>query len=213
MSEDRTLPMEQGQWSRRETDSDEQETVFADQDAVTPPTLPLGDQGAWQSTPDPGFQRADPTVKPSTPPYQPPQPPPYRPPTPGAPTGPDAQTMIISERPTPIFAWLVIVEGPDRNSIGAVHPLDPDTTTIGRAAGNRLALKDDTVSAQHARIRREASEGEKPVFALFDMGSRNGIFVGNKDTYRDEASRVYRHELQDGDYMLMGETTLVFKRL
>jgi len=121
--------------------------------------------------------------------------------------------MIISERPTPIFAWLVIVEGPDRNSIGAVHPLDPDTTTIGRAAGNRLALKDDTVSAQHARIRREASEGEKPVFALFDMGSRNGIFVGNKDTYRDEASRVYRHELQDGDYMLMGETTLVFKRL
>jgi len=26
-------------------------------------------------------------------------------------------------------------------------------------------------------------------------------------------NRVYRHELQDGDYLLMGETTLVFKKL
>jgi pSer/pThr/pTyr-binding forkhead associated (FHA) protein len=206
MSEDRTQPMQQPQWSRRETDSDEQETVFADQDAVTPPTLPLGDRAGWQSA------RTDPGVRPSPPPFQPSQPP-YGPPSRQPAADQDAQTMIISERPTPIFAWLVVVDGPDRASIGTVHSLHPETTTIGRVGGNRIILQDETVSAQHARIRREAKEGQEPIFALFDMGSRNGIFVGDKDNYKDEEQRVYRHELQDGDYLLMGETTLVFKRL
>ena len=205
MSEDSTLPMQQPQWSRRETDPDEQETVFADQEAVTPPTMPLGDRGGWQPAPDPG-------PAPSPPPYQPPQPP-YGPPGSQAPAGPEAQTMIISEQPAPVFAWLVVVDGPDRNAIGVVHSLHPDTTTLGRVAGNRVVLQDETVSAQHARIRCETKEGQEPVFALFDMGSRNGIFVGDKDTYQGEENRVYRHELQDGDYLLMGETTLVFKRL
>ena len=212
MSDDRTLPMQQQQWNRRQTDPDEQETVFADQDAVTPPTMPLGGQSGWQSTPDQGFVRADPGPRPTAPPYQPPQQP-YSPPGPQAPAGPEAQTMIIKEQPVPIFAWLVIVDGPDRNAVGVVHSLHPDTTTLGRVAGNRIVLQDETVSAQHARIRREAKEGEEPVFALFDMGSRNGIFVGTKDSYKDEDNRVYRHELHDGDYLLMGETTLVFKRL
>jgi pSer/pThr/pTyr-binding forkhead associated (FHA) protein len=121
--------------------------------------------------------------------------------------------MIIKERPTPVFAWLVVVDGPDRNSIGTVHTLHPDTTTLGRVSGNRIVLSDETVSAQHARIRREVKEGQEPVFALFDMGSRNGIYAGPKDSYKDEENRVYRHELQDGDYLLMGETTLVFKKL
>jgi pSer/pThr/pTyr-binding forkhead associated (FHA) protein len=121
--------------------------------------------------------------------------------------------MIIKERPTPVFAWLVVVDGPDRNGIGTVHTLHPDTTTLGRVSGNRIVLNDETVSAQHARIRREVKEGQEPVFALFDMGSRNGIYAGPKDSYKDEENRVYRHELQDGDYLLMGETTLVFKKL
>jgi pSer/pThr/pTyr-binding forkhead associated (FHA) protein len=121
--------------------------------------------------------------------------------------------MIISERPKPVFAWLVIVDGPDRNAIGTVHTLQPDTTTIGRVPGNRIILRDETVSAQHARVRREVKEGDESVFALFDMGSRNGIFVGEQESYRDDQNRIYRHELQDGDYLLIGETTLVFKRI
>ena len=121
--------------------------------------------------------------------------------------------MIISERPTPVFAWLVVVDGPDRGAIGAVHTLHPDTTTIGRTAGNHIPLRDDTCSSQHARIRVEAKEGEEPVYALYDMGSRNGTFIGDKQTYKEEGSRKYRHELQDGDYLLVGETTLVFKKL
>lgn len=214
MSEDRTTPMRQPEWSRRETDPDNQETVFADQESVTPPTIPLGDQGGagWQRAPDPGFARTDPSSGPAPPPYPPAQAP-FGPPPPQAPAGAEAHTMIIAERPTPVFAWLVVVDGPDRNSVGMVHTLHPDTTTIGRVAGNRIALRDETVSAQHARIRREAKEGAEPVFALFDMGSRNGIFVGDRETYKSEENRVYRHELQDGDYLLMGETTLVFKKL
>jgi hypothetical protein len=214
MSEDRTTPMRQPQWSRRDTDPDDQETVFADQESVTPPTIPLGDQGGagWQPPPEPGFVRTDPAGGAAAPQYPPPQAPMGAPP-PQAPAGAEAQTMIISERPTPVFAWLVVVDGPDRNSIGMVHTLHPDTTTIGRVAGNRIALRDETVSGQHARIRREVKEGEDPVFALFDMGSRNGIFVGDREAYKEEENRIYRHELQDGDFLLMGETTLVFKKL
>lgn len=119
--------------------------------------------------------------------------------------------MIISQQEMPVFAWLVVMDGPDRNAIGTVHTLHPDTTTIGRVPGNRIILQDETVSAQHARIRREAREGEEAHFALYDMGSRNGIFVGDKETYKDEENQVYRHELKDGDYLLLGETTLVFK--
>jgi hypothetical protein len=201
MSDDKTARMDQGNWSRRDTDPDEQKTVMAGQESVTPPTLPMGDQGGrgWKEKTDADFA-------PSTP-ARPASPPPF-----GA-QGPEGQTMIISERPTPVFAWLVVVDGPDRNSVGTVHTLHPDTTTIGRVSGNRIVLHDETVSAQHARIRREVKEGQEPVFALFDMGSRNGIFAGPRETFKDEDSRVYRHELKDGDYLLVGETTLVFKKL
>lgn len=121
--------------------------------------------------------------------------------------------MVIRERPIPTFAWLVVVDGPDRNSIGTIHPLHPDTSTVGRVPANQIVLRDDTVSAQHARIRREVKEGQEPVFVLFDLGSRNGIYAGERETYKNEGNQVYRHELKDGDYLLLGETTLVFKRV
>ena len=46
-----------------------------------------------------------------------------------------------------------------------------------------------------------------------DIGSRNGIYAGDKENYKEEEKRVYRHELTDGDYLLVGETTLVFKEV
>jgi pSer/pThr/pTyr-binding forkhead associated (FHA) protein len=121
--------------------------------------------------------------------------------------------MIISERPTPVFAWLVVVDGPDRNSVGTVHVLKPDTTTLGRVTGNHIVVRDETCSAQHARIRIESQEDKGSAFVLYDMGARNGTFIGDKESYRKEENRQYRHELQDGDYLLVGETTLVFKKL
>ncbi len=205
MPEDRTMPMRSPQWSPSEGDPDEQETVFADQEGATPPTIPLGDQPPERG----GFVRAVPAEGATPPPYAAP-PGPFGQPAPGP--APD-QTMLISERPVPVFAWLVVVDSPDKGSIGTVHTLRPDTTTIGRHPSNSLALRDETCSSQHARIRAEAREGDESVFVLYDMGSSNGTFIGDRETYRDEDSRTYRHELQDGDFVLVGETTLVFKKL
>jgi hypothetical protein len=125
----------------------------------------------------------------------------------------EGHTMIIKDRVPPVFAWLVVVDGPDRASIGKVHSLHPDMTTVGRAQGNHVVLADETCSSQHFRIRIEAQEDEESAFVLYDMGSRNGVFVGDKSTYRDPENQAYRHKLQDGDYVLVGETTLVFKKL
>lgn len=214
MTEDRTTPMRQPDWADQNTDPDEQKTVFADQDNITPPTMPMGDQapGGWDPPAQPGFVRAEPAAGTTPPPFPPPQSPP--PPPPQQPSaGQEGRTMIIAERPTPVFAWLVVVKGPDRGSIGVVHNLHPDTTTIGRVPGNHIVLVDETCSGQHARIRAEAQEEQESAFVLYDMGSRNGTFVGDKETYKDDESRTYRHVLQDGDYLLVGETTLVFKKL
>ena len=168
MSEDRTTPMKQPQWSQDGADYDEQETVFADQDHITPPTIPLGDQepGAGQPS-GPGFVRSVPAGGTTPAPFGPPQGP-FGPQQPGVPTD---QTMVISERTAPVFAWLVVVDGPDKNAIGTVLNLKPDQTMIGRVAGNHITLNDDTCSSQHARIRTEAQENKEPVFVLYDMGS------------------------------------------
>lgn len=118
--------------------------------------------------------------------------------------------MLLSQRPTSVFAWLVVMDGPDK---GRIHPLKPDTTAVGRAPGNDIVVPDDTCSGQHLKIRIESQEEGGERFVLIDLASRNGTYVGSKETYRDPSSRVYRHVLQDGDYLLLGETTLVFKRV
>ena len=204
MSEDRTIPMKK-QPSKGE-EEDEQKTILSGQEKSVPPATPYGPQEPWQPQRDAGFVRSGPAQSITPPPFPAPQ----RPFTPA--TGQD-QTMIIAERPKPVFAWLVVVDGPDRNAIGTVLTLHPDTTTIGRVTGNQIVLRDETVSSQHARIRREDKEGQEPAFVIFDMGSANGIFAGERETYKNDESRVYRHELKDGDYLLVGQTTLVFKRL
>jgi hypothetical protein len=203
------------EWAEPENEQDDQRTIISDQEDEMPPTIrmPDAEPGGWGQPQQGGFRRAVPADADTPQPYQTPAEQPFAAPSYQAPTGARDKTMIITERPTPVFAWLVVVDGPDRNSIGKVHTLHPDTTTIGRTPGNQIVVSDDTCSAQHARIRKESKEDEEPAFVLYDMGSRNGTFVGDKETYEDPSSQKYRHELQDGDYMLIGETTLVFKRL
>jgi pSer/pThr/pTyr-binding forkhead associated (FHA) protein len=214
MTDDRTTPMRQPQWSQNNRDSDEQETVYADQGQVTPPTIPLGDQGTPEAgqQPDPGFVRSTPqegiTPRPSPRPQPPFGAPPYQ-----ESDSSSEQTMLIDEQVEPVFAWLVVVDGPARGEIGRVHVLQPHTTTIGRVQGNNVVLHDETSSAQHARIRLEERKDEGSALVLYDMGSRNGTFIGDRESYRDEGNQKYRHELEDGDYLLLGETTLVFKKI
>ena len=219
MSDDRTTPMQTppGEKPQRGASQPGQETVVggSDRDSGGDPTVHVSPgQG-----PGPGFVRATPYDTPTPPPHRPPTPfgppgtPPFRGPGDLAPGPGQDHTMLIKERIPPTFAWLVVVDGPDRASIGKVHNLHPDTTVVGRAPGNQVVLADDTCSAQHFRIRPEAREGQEPAFMLYDMGSRNGTFVGSRTSYRNPESQAYRCELHDGDYLLVGETTLVFKRI
>lgn len=185
------------------------------------PTVLAGDTARSEGAPPPFVRTQMPTADQPTPrpaqagwgqpPAAPPPAPGWAPqPAPGWAPRPEAATMLISQRPSPVFAWLAVMDGPEK---GRIHQLRPDTTTIGRVAGNDVVVADDTVSSQHVKIRIEPQENSDDQYVLIDLASRNGTFVGSKATYRDPASRVYRHLLQDGDYLLLGETTLVFKRV
>ena len=138
MSDDRTTPMQtppgrEAAKPQRDAPEPGQQTVAgdADRDGGIAPTIhvPPG-QGAG-----PGFVRATPYDTPTPPPqlrpsspFGPPGPPPSG--KPGYQASGPAQdhTMIIKEQVPPVFAWLVVVDGPDRGSIGNVHNLRPDTT-------------------------------------------------------------------------------------
>ncbi len=205
MNEHPTYKQGGGGWGE---ESDEAPTVVGDEPAQAPPTIPVDDLGAdgWPQPTAPGGG-----PKPAWP----------ETPTPGqgipipgqaAAGSTQMHTMLIGEQPTPVFAWLVVMDGPDR---GKIHTLQPDTTLVGRKAqDNHIVLPDDACSGQHAKIRLEPTEDEEEqVFVLYDMASSNGTFVGDKQTYRDIGSRTYRHVLKDGDYILLGETTLVFKQI
>ena len=197
MEEDKTIRMgEEGDFTPQ-TPPEEAPTVYSGPPDVgeikTPPSMPR----------EPGW---------GPPPPSPWTPPPPTPPTPGVPPAPEAgKTILIGReaRPTKVLAWLAVADGPH---YGHIFQLKPDSTTIGRVPGNDIVLSwDDTVSRQHARIKVEPREEGEPAFVIYDMASANGVFVGDKETYRD--NQVYRHELKDGDYILIGETTLVFKKV
>lgn len=150
------------------------------------------------------------------------------PPQPGGPQAPStwgrqetaptsAETMLIptGPRPEPAFAWLVMVSGTAGNrQLGQPFPVKSSgTTTIGRVPGNSIVIPDPACSSQHAKIRAETDAEGKQIFVIYDLASSNGLYVGAKDSYKEESSKVYRHVLQDGNYLLIGETTLVFKQI
>jgi hypothetical protein len=78
-------------------------------------------------------------------------------------------------------------------------PLSKEALVIGRMDGCDVILPDAGVSRRHAEIRREGDE-----WVMIDLGSTNGTEVNGK--------RVNRHRLRAGDRMLLGDTTLEFRR-
>jgi pSer/pThr/pTyr-binding forkhead associated (FHA) protein len=110
-----------------------------------------------------------------------------------------------------LLAWLAVTAGPGAPR-GQVFSLQRETV-IGRKGGQIVLAGDAYVSGQHAKIRLEPrqEDEEEQVFVLYDLASANGTFAGDYDDYRD--NQVYRHELDDGDYIFIGETTLVFKQV
>jgi hypothetical protein len=170
--------------------------------------------GSWEQTQYANSEQ--PTPRPGQIPY-PPAPAGPRPEWGAPPPAGGAQTVIMptGPRPEPSFAWLVLVAGAAENPfIGKVYEIMKEgVTTLGRVQGNDIVVPDPACSSQHARIRMEADESGNPAYVIYDMASSNGTFAGAKENYKDESSRVYRHVLHDGDYILIGETTLVFKRV
>ena len=127
---------------------------------------------------------------------------------------PAASPALSVERATSAFAWLVVVGAPERGEIGRAVALRPGSTTLGRSrrSGNDVVLNDKACSSVHARIALEPRPGQKPAFVLLDAGSRNGVRVAQGGS-AGQGRKVERHELQDGDRILLGETELVFKRV
>ena len=125
-------------------------------------------------------------------------------------------TMVIRhEAPTPTnpLAWLAVVDGPGAKP-RSLFSLKAETL-IGRGHGDVVLSGDPKISGQHAKIRLEPVEGEDggEAYILYDLASANGTYVGTKESCREEGSRVYRRRLNDNEYLLMGETTLVFKQV
>jgi hypothetical protein len=129
--------------------------------------------------------------------------------------GPQTVIMPTGPRPEPSFAWLVLVAGAaDSPYIGKLYEIKKDgVTTLGRVQGSDIVIPDPACSSQHARIRMETEENGASAYVIYDMASSNGVYAGTKENYKDDSSRIYRHVLHDGDYILIGETTLVFKRV
>jgi DNA-binding NtrC family response regulator len=94
-------------------------------------------------------------------------------------------------------AELRVVAGPDRGSRVA---LGTDSLRIGSDADVELVLHDPTVSARHAEIQIGARG-----YSIRDLGSKNGVLVGNV--------RVERAPLADGQRLRLGETVLVVRAL
>lgn len=94
---------------------------------------------------------------------------------------------------------LIVTAGPQE---GTEFPITGNRITIGRATANaewEIGLQDRAVSRPHVKIEREHDS-----WVLTDLGSSNGTLVNNKLVAQSET-------LHDGNVLLIGETTLLFR--
>ncbi|HEX6986999.1 MAG TPA: FHA domain-containing protein, partial [Planctomycetaceae bacterium] len=96
----------------------------------------------------------------------------------------------------PRAAYLVLRDG---NSWRDVFRLTPgQVTTIGRAATNRIVLRDDICSRNHCEVFLAGDE-----WVVRDLQSRNGTLLGRKLVTSDEP-------LSEGDRIRIGGCELIF---
>jgi len=109
----------------------------------------------------------------------------------------DETVVLRPEKEPSILAWLIEKEG---RRPGATYRLNDDVTSIGRLGDNDIALDDQAVSREHAKIRMEEEK-----FMLYDLVSENGTLVNGE--------RVANREIVENDEIAIGETVLVLKKL
>lgn len=102
------------------------------------------------------------------------------------------RTMIVDKTPN---ACLIVTKGRQKDQEFKISKYE---TSIGRSAENDIRLHDWFVSKKHATIIRQ---GQK--FFIKDLGSWRGMKVAGK--------QIKEVELNDGDEIEFGTTTLVFR--
>jgi hypothetical protein len=95
--------------------------------------------------------------------------------------------------PAGTLGVLEFVDGPHR---GTLEPLDLTQVSLGRHAGNHIALNDRSVSGNHAMLLRD-SAGE---WTILDLGSTNGTLLNGNP--------VHEAPLASGDRILIGESLI-----
>ncbi len=112
----------------------------------------------------------------------------------------------ITERPpsTPAAMVLLVPTRRDRATLmvlagvgeGATFTLEHDVTVLGRGTNATIVVDDASVSRRHARITRSADGA----YAIEDLGSTNGTFVGGR--------RVQRATLTSGERVQLGRESV-----
>jgi diguanylate cyclase (GGDEF)-like protein len=90
-------------------------------------------------------------------------------------------------------AYLIVLAG---SSMGEMYKVGRDRTIIGRGQKADVRIVDEGISREHCEV---LIEGDKII--LHDLGSTNGTFC--------RGLRVDRHELEDGDKILVGSGTVL----
>lgn len=101
--------------------------------------------------------------------------------------------VIDGDNPLRDRAYLIVIAG---TNVGEMHKVDRNLTVLGRSVDTTIRLIDDGISRHHCRIR---VEGERLI--VEDLASRNGTFCNGE--------RFTHHELQDGDKLQLGKTTIL----
>jgi diguanylate cyclase (GGDEF)-like protein len=90
-------------------------------------------------------------------------------------------------------AYLIVLAGA---SVGEMYKIAKESTIIGRGSQADIHVIDDGISRRHAEITHRKGQ----VF-ICDLGSTNGTFCNGE--------RVTHRELQDGDKIQVGSTTIL----
>lgn len=115
------------------------------------------------------------------------------------------QTQVLGPNSSlPLLGFLVLLKRPDDHSPRFIQ-FTEDNMIIGRSNEHHISINDPAVSNPQARIRLIQEAGKEPHFVIWDLGSANGTLVN------DEV--IIKHILQDGDYLILGKTELVFKQV
>ncbi len=106
------------------------------------------------------------------------------------------------------LAWIAVVKSRVDSERQRLFQISRRRTNIGRnVKSHDLNVNDQGVGRSHAAIRFEpAPDSERSEFVLYDLASTNGTLLNGK-------MLVAPRTLADGDTIVVGTTTLVFKRL